>query len=212
MAGLFWNTVDPALQAILADVMTEPFFEPFRLVGGTALSLQLGHRKSVDIDLFTDALYGSIDFDFIDTWFRARYAYVSQPTAGPIAFGHSYFIGEDAQHAVKIDIYYTDPFIRAPLHLDGIRMASTEEITAMKVNVIQRGGRKKDFWDIHELHDTFSIAEMIAFHAERYPYEHDEQKIRRQFTNFATADDDFDPNCIRGKYWELIKLDLLEML
>ena len=29
----------------------------FRLVGGTSLSLQIGHRMSVDIDLFTDAVY-----------------------------------------------------------------------------------------------------------------------------------------------------------
>lgn len=35
-------------------------FEPFRLVGGTALSLQMGHRLSVDIDLFTDAEYGTL--------------------------------------------------------------------------------------------------------------------------------------------------------
>jgi hypothetical protein len=50
MPELFWNTVDPTLRAVLADTMIEPLFEPFRLVGGTALSLQLGHRKSVDID------------------------------------------------------------------------------------------------------------------------------------------------------------------
>jgi hypothetical protein len=35
--------------------------ELFRLVGGTGLSLQLGHRQSIDIDLFSDA-----DYDFND--------------------------------------------------------------------------------------------------------------------------------------------------
>jgi hypothetical protein len=42
--------------------MSEEIFSPFRLAGGTALSLQIGHRKSIDIDLFTDQIYGSIDF------------------------------------------------------------------------------------------------------------------------------------------------------
>ena len=145
MPDLYWNTVDQPLRAVLVGVMTEPLFTPFRLVGGTALSLQLGHRKSVDIDLFTDAPYESIDFDAIDAYFRQHYAYVGEPTAGPVAFGRSYFVGDNPQHAVKVDIYYTDPFIREPILVDNIRMASTEEITAMKVNVIGRRGRKKIF-------------------------------------------------------------------
>jgi len=106
MAGLYWNAVAPTLRAVLADIMTEPLFDPFRLVGGTALALQLGHRISVDIDLFIDVPYGSIDFNDIDTYFRQRYPYVSKPVAGPVAFGLSYLVGEDPQHAVKIDIYY----------------------------------------------------------------------------------------------------------
>ena len=44
----------------------------FRLVGGTGLSLYRGHRESVDIDLFTDAPYDSIDFDKIDSFLRSK--------------------------------------------------------------------------------------------------------------------------------------------
>ncbi|MGB3452693.1 MAG: nucleotidyl transferase AbiEii/AbiGii toxin family protein [Moheibacter sp.] len=42
------------------------------MVGGTALSLQLGHRTSVDIDLFSDLEYGSIDFKVIDTFLKSE--------------------------------------------------------------------------------------------------------------------------------------------
>jgi hypothetical protein len=48
-------------------------------------------------------------------------------------------------------VFYTDPFIQPPIEIDSIRLASIEEIIAMKMDVIQRGGRKKDFWDLHEL-------------------------------------------------------------
>lgn len=82
----------------------------------------------------------------------------------------------------------------------------------MKINVIGRSGRKKDIWDIHELLDHYSIDQMLALHGERYPHEHDEQALRNQFTNFARADDDLDPICIRGKYWEIIKLELIETM
>ena len=48
----------------------------FRLVGGTALSLYLGHRMSVDIDLFTDANYGAIDFDTIENFLQKTFKHV----------------------------------------------------------------------------------------------------------------------------------------
>lgn len=57
--NLHYNTVSPLLKNILSTLIAEPLFSPFRLVGGTNLSLRLGHRKSIDIDLFTDAQYDS---------------------------------------------------------------------------------------------------------------------------------------------------------
>jgi len=57
-------------------------------------------------------------------------------------------------------------------------MASVDEITAMKVDVVQRGGRKKDFWDLHELMGRFSIIEMIALHAKGFKWTHDEVLIK----------------------------------
>ncbi len=58
------------LKNSLQILMESDVFENFRLVGGTSLSLQLGHRISVDIDLFSDAHYGSIDFKKIDFFSR----------------------------------------------------------------------------------------------------------------------------------------------
>lgn len=63
---LYYNTVTDPLKDSLITLMSSPVFEPFLLVGGTALSLQIGHRVSVDIDLFADAPYGSIDFEKIN--------------------------------------------------------------------------------------------------------------------------------------------------
>lgn len=70
MSKLQWNTVAPILKNVLNDIIAEQIFNPFRLVGGTSLSLQLGHRMCIDIDLFTDADYGSIDFKAIRAFFE----------------------------------------------------------------------------------------------------------------------------------------------
>ncbi len=92
------------------------------------------------------------------------------------------------------------------------RLATIEEIIAMKIDIVQRGARKKDFWDLHELLHKYSLSQMIELHKTRYPFSQEENKIRTNFANFKIADDDFDPICLKGKYWELIKLDIVQSL
>jgi hypothetical protein len=42
-------TIEPFTLGLLKKLMTRPYMEPFFLVGGTALALQMGHRKSIDL-------------------------------------------------------------------------------------------------------------------------------------------------------------------
>jgi predicted nucleotidyltransferase component of viral defense system len=212
LKSLYYKTVSPLLLSVLQKLMKAEEFNSFRLVGGTSLSLQLGHRESVDIDLFTDAAYDSIDFDLIDAFLRRNYEYVDTFKTTIVGMGKSYYVGESAKKCIKLDLFYTDTFIRPIFEIDNLRLASLEEIIAMKIDVVSRGGRKKDFWDIHELLETFTIEQMLQLHEERYPYSHDRQDILTRFTQFESADADFDPICLKGKYWEIIKLDIIETI
>lgn len=209
---LHFNTVTPLLKTILEDLMKAEEFNAFRLVGGTALSLYYGHRMSVDIDLFSDADYGSLDFKAMDDYLRKNYFYVDSMDIAPIGMGKSYYVGRSAEESVKLDIYYTDDFIEEVTELNGIRLASKAEITAMKLDVVQRTGRKKDFWDIDRLKEDFTINEMFALHEKRYPYTHDRALLIQKFTDFSQANDDFEPLCLRGRHWELIKLDMIDFI
>ena len=206
---LYFNTVNELLKSSLLKLMEAEEFSKFRLVGGTALSLQIGHRESIDIDLFSDIEYGTLNFNEIEDFLKSNFKYVDFLDV-PSAMGKAYFIGESKDNTVKLDIFYTDTYIQPFIEEDGIRMATIEEIIAMKVDVIQRGGRKKDFWDLHALLDSYSIKQMMDFHEQRYPYTHDKDLIIKNFTNFDQADDDFDPICFKGKYWEFIKEDFEE--
>ena len=76
----------------------------------------------------------------------------------------------------------------------------------MKIDIVQRKARKKDFWDLDELLNSYSIEQMIALHKQRCPYNHDEKLISENFLDFERADKDFTPICLKGKHWELIKL------
>lgn len=208
--NLYYNTVTPQLLGVLEKLMHSEEFNAFRLVGGTALSLFKGHRESIDIDLFTDAEYGSIDFEIIDNFLRKNYKYVSVNKYEVVGMGKSYFVGDNEDDSVKLDVFYTDEFVFDIEIIDGIRLASVEEISAMKLEIISSGGRKKDFWDLHEIADSFSIDQLLAFHEKRYPYTHDSDLIRSNFSEFTKADKDFDPVCLRGKYWEIIKSDMID--
>jgi predicted nucleotidyltransferase len=210
---LYWNTVDPLLKDVLLILMKAEELNEFTLVGGTAMSLHLGHRMSVDIDLFTDATYGSINFDNIDKMLQRSFAYVTGDFGGNPGLGKSYLVGKSRNEVVKLDLYYSmDPFFQSAIEEEGVRMASLEEIKAMKVDIIQRGGRKKDFWDLHEVLPRYGINNMLALHQQRFEWTHDEKTIRENFTNFKEAEDDLTPICLRSKEWVFIKEDFEDTL
>ena len=181
----------------------------FRLVGGTALSLQFIHRQSIDIDLFTDAEYGTVNFIAIDSFLKKKFHYIDFGNNQVESLGRMYFIGESVEKAIKLDLFYTDLFIRPPVIMNNIRMAGAEDIAAMKLELISGGGRKKDFWDIAELLDTYPLSDLISFYKEKYPYL-DDKKVVSGLTDFSFAEEMDDPLCLKNKVWELIKLDIRE--
>ncbi len=208
---LYWDTVNDLLKESLVKLMHAEELKDFRLVGGTALSLYLGHRISVDIDLFTDAPYGSVDFDAIEAFLNRSFPHVNGDFGGNPGMGKSYLIGTSPDSVVKLDLYYSmDPFFQDLMEEDGIRMATQEEIIAMKIDVVQRIARKKDFWDLHELLSKYSINNMITLHRKRFEWTHDKALIRKNFIDFTIADDDLDPICLKNKQWAFIKEDIID--
>lgn len=209
---IFKNTISPQLWDILQRLMSLESLQKFRLVGGTSLSIQIGHRESVDIDLFTDESYKSINFHFIEKDLKNNFPYVIGNFKEPNGLGIACFIGSNENNSLKLDLFYTDPFAFQLVIYDNIRMASTEEIAAMKLEVIGSTGRKKDFWDLHELLDHYSLKQLFKFYKQRYPFGYSEAELLEKLVDFSVADDDFDPKCYRQKYWELIKLDFGELI
>lgn len=208
---LNYHTVTPLLVTILKNLMGSELFTPFRLVGGTNLSLREGHRISIDIDMFTDAEYGSIDFTKLETYLQSNFYYYDCPDpTSLVGFGRSYYIGTSKDSCIKLDLMYTDTFINPPEIIDGIRFASVEDIMAMKLQAICTGGRKKDFWDIHMLLEKYSLEMMINCYIKRHPWESSRKEICEKLMDFKEIDDDFSANCLWNKDWDLIKLDIID--
>lgn len=109
-------------------------------------------------------------------------------------------------------MYYTDEFTEKYIEVESIRMDTTNEIIAMKLDVILRGGRKKDFWDLHYFIGKINMEEMIELYKKRYPYNDDFNQLRKQLTNFEIAEDDIEPICLMDKSWEIIKIDFYDFV
>ena len=209
---LHYETVSKPLLECLQKLMANSAFNDFVLVGGTALSLQLGHRLSVDIDLFTANDYGSMNLKEIKDALSNTFSYfdgLEKLTERNL--GYAVYVGNSQAESIKLDLFYTEAFIAPIIQQDGLRLASLQDIAAMKMQVIVNSKRKKDFWDIHELLDYFSLDKLIQYGLQRNPYTLTQNDILNTLCNlseFTELNNDEFIFCLKGKYWELITDDL----
>ena len=154
------ETVEAGTLALIRKLSSDPILANFVLVGGTALALQLGHRKSIDIDLFSRKPFAG---PTIDEHLRNNYATKQLTSADNSITG---YLSE-----VKATlIAHQYDWIRRPENVEGIRMASLDDIAAMKLNaVVGSGKRLKDFVDVYFLLEHRSMQEMTDAYLAKYP-------------------------------------------
>ncbi len=192
------ETVEPFAFSILEQLLGIPELQDFSLVGGTALSLLYGHRISVDLDLFSNKPFENpAIINALEKKFKS--SFVNRST-NP-RFGIFGFIDD-----IKIDIIrHPHPLIRPEQTIEGIRFFSTEDIIAMKVQAILGRGKKKDFWDIAELLNHFSVSDFINFHKEKYTTQNLLITVPQAITFFADAEESEDPISLKKQTWEKVK-------
>lgn len=195
---LHLSTVDTATLELLKSLMLIDEFSNLRLVGGTSLALQIGHRKSIDLDLF-----GEVNFETIDkpTAFKNFRKVVALSTSKNI---NIYSIND-----VKVDfVNYSYPWLQDHLVFDGIRLAGIEDIAAMKIAAITGRGSRKDFVDIYFLLQNHSLGEMLGFYKKKY-FDASEYLALKSLTYFVDAEDDMDVAVTKGVAWDSIKSVIL---
>jgi len=143
--------------------MADEKLKDFNLVGGTALALLIGHRKSVDIDLFCP---NDFDSKTLGQYLADHY---TQDKVAVIKNGIFTFIND-----VKVDILsHNYPIIDPVQTEEGIRMVSLKEIGAMKLNAMYGNGtRLKDFVDIYALLERYPLKALLDHAAKKYPLLH----------------------------------------
>jgi len=170
------KSVGKPLWNILIELQKDKTFEKYFLVGGTALSLQLGHRLSYDIDLFTRE---NINKDEIFNYLNANYNGLFQ------IHNNQNIILQISINNVKIDfVKYDFDLIEEIKIEDGVKFLGKKDISAMKLMAVaNRGNQAKDFIDIYYLLKEIPLKEMFDYYKLKYK-QNDINPIKRSLVYF----------------------------
>lgn len=194
------KSVVPELMELLKKLMDENIFSNFNLVGGTALALQMGHRNSIDIDLFgMEEINSDLFLDKLSEFGNVK-----------ITKGSKNILITKVNE-IKVDfVNYKYPLLREKLVIDSIRMLSFEDIAAMKLNAIAGRGSKKDFIDLYFLLKEFTLKEIISFYEQKYN-DGSVFMVIKSLTYFSDADLQITPIMFDNNFnWEHCKQKILE--
>ena len=198
------ETIKDNTLELLKKLQREETLSTTRLVGGTALALQIGHRISVDLDLFSKE---PLDINAIEQILTHKFNF------------STHFISKGSVRGeidgIKIDIlHHPYEWIDEPVCEEDIIMASLQDITAMKLNtIIHNGTRPKDFLDVAYLSQYFSYDNMRSLLVQKYP-EYDPILLDRCINYFDDIETDFvaDIRLVDGRVnFNKVKQRLIQM-
>lgn len=189
------QTVDTRTLALLKELMSLNLLKDYYLVGGTALALLYGHRISVDLDLFGKT---EIDrYQLLENLRKLGSVKIFQDTVSILQI----LISD-----TKVDIVKYPYDLIKPIKIDdGVRLASPQDIAAMKVTAIGTRATKKDFFDLYVLLEHYQISEIINFCHIKFP-DRDLFHYIKSLTYFDEVEkDDENPKMLIEVGWNQVK-------
>lgn len=194
------QTVYPNTLELLKSLASQPELAQTRLVGGTALALQYGHRQSIDLDFF-----GILPEE------KEELVEMTKRVGNVLVTNRSKMILQTVINQIKVDFvdYSRYKWIDEPVLGDGFVLASDKDIAAMKVNGIIGRGTKKDFIDLYVLLQHYSLLEIMAFYKQKYP-EFSEYRALLSMTYFEDAEMQDMPKMFIDTSWDTMKSTIIE--
>jgi len=194
-----WETVTAVMRELLTSIGQQEFCQRFYLAGGTALALQLGHRRSIDLDFFSET-------DEVTTATINEIMTALSPLNPVIverAWGH--FLLIIAQ--VQVGFFaYGYPLLRSPHRIGNLALADPLDIGLMKLDALISRAASKDFFDLYFITRTISLDDLLAYGEQKYRHARDfEVEAVRSLIFFDNAERDVFPSLLEPVPWETIK-------
>lgn len=189
------QTILPDTLELLKWLSAQPEMQDMRLVGGTSLALQYGHRQSVDLDFFGHPVVGQDEL--LSILERIGNYTLRNQTKNILQL---------VVNGVMVDIvdYSRYPWIDEAVCEEGLTLASPKDIAAMKINAIEGRGSRKDFVDIYQLLQHFTLEELLSFYSQKYP-NYSIFRALLSLTYFDDAETEAMPKIFLPVSWDEVK-------
>jgi len=191
---LHYNTIAPNTLELLKTLQKASEFSELRLVGGTSLALQIGHRKSIDLDLF-----GTITADELSI--SQRLNEIGKVTILKNTKNIKIFLID----GIKVDIVnYHYKWLESAKVTNDIILADKKDIAAMKLAAITGRGTKKDFIDLFFLLKYYNLEQLLNFYNQKYN-DGSVFLVLKSLIYFEDAEQSEEPFMLKPYKWNKVK-------
>lgn len=193
---MFPRTLSDNAQNALALLGKSGLLDTAYLAGGSSLALQLGHRISIDFDFFDEKNFDPQKVKFgLEKLGKYEGRVQTEDT----------MIGDF--NNVQFSLFpYDYPLIAAAVEFLGVKLASCEDIAAMKLVAITDRGKKKDYIDLYFLAKKFSFEAMFEFYDKKYHlFAQNKLTVLKSMQYFVDADDSDMPQMLIETNWDDVK-------
>lgn len=199
---LHLNTIDGAVHSLLLELSSATYLSDFALAGGTSLALQIGHRKSIDLDFFA---FNEVNMSEIALQLENSFSNITIRSTTP-AFIFCTINGVKCDFVKHVKYKFINPLV----NFEGIKMYSKEDVAAMKLNAICGRGSKKDFYDIYSLLQEYPLKQLLQFYDYKFQSDNSWMALR-SLQYFEDAESQELPELIKEfPAWRVIKEFLTE--
>lgn len=193
---MFEAAISPKLRDLIDLLVTyQEIKNNFYLAGGTGLALLIGHRQSLDLDMFSER---NID---IQTCLE-----IISDLKGQIISQEKGTVHAECRNVRLSFLHYPYPLLAEQKTYRGIRIASIEDIACMKAVAVSQRGEKKDFFDLYVLIQKLGPERLKELLVRKYgPQLINLYHILKSFLFFEDAEAEPEPKVLTDITWPEVK-------
>ena len=199
MTELYWEAVTPLMRKVMQTVGHSELCPRFYLAGGTALALQLGHRRSADLDFFSET--DEVHPEMHDQAVRALKEF--RPTIVERVWGNLLLLIE----GLRVGFFgYGYPLVAPSMTAEGVPLASLTDIGLMKMDALATRASRKDFHDLYAIAQRIPLRDLLDLAPVKYPSVRDfEALVVRTMVYFDRADQEEPLPLLQAVDWATVK-------
>jgi hypothetical protein len=190
------ETINGTIEQLLCDLQQVPLLAPYYLAGGTGLALQLGHRRSVDLDFFVVEHFNE-DYLIQKLQHLKGFALVSKEPAT---------IHATVRETKVSFITYEYPLLFPFQSFLGTKVADPREIGCMKISAIASRGTKRDFIDLYVVSQQFGLEHCLDWFERKFlQTNYSKIHVLKSLSFFDDAEKDPMPHMLVSLSWAEVK-------